>query len=155
MANKIVIKKSSVAGKVPVAGDLDVGELGVNVTDAKLYTKNASGVIVQLGGGGDVTGPASSTDNALTRFDGTTGKVIQNSTATLDDNGNFQNVNSIGLDTTPATLPTSVGTMSWDDGDGVPLVILKGGNTTLQIGTQEYARVYNDSGTTLTIGPEI
>lgn len=154
MANKIVIKKSSVAGKVPVAGDLDVGELGVNVTDAKLYTKNASGVIVQLGGGGagDVTGPASSTDNALTRFDGTTGKVIQNSTATLDDNGNFQNVNSIGLDTTPATLPTSVGTMSWDDGDGVPSVILKGGNTTLQVGTQEYSRVYNDSGTTLTIG---
>lgn len=103
-------------------------------------------------GSGDVTGAASSTDNAVVRFDGTTGKVIQNSTVTLDDNGNFVNVNSIGLDTTPGTLPTSVGTISWDDGEGVPEVILKGGNTTLKIGTQEYARVYNDSGTTLTIG---
>lgn len=103
-------------------------------------------------GAGDVTGAASSTDNAVVRFDGTTGKVIQNSTVALDDNGNFTNVNSIGFDTTPATLPTSVGTMFWDDGDGVPSTILKGGNTTLQIGTQEYARVYNDSGTTLTIG---
>lgn len=39
------------------------------------------------GGGGDVTGPASSTDNAVVRFDGATGKIIQNSTATLSDAG--------------------------------------------------------------------
>jgi hypothetical protein len=103
-------------------------------------------------GGGDVTGATSSTDNAITRFNGTTGKVIQNSTVTLDDNGNIINANSIGFDTTPATVPTADGVMSWDDGDGVPSVQLKGGNTTLQIGTQEYARVYNDSGTTLTKG---
>lgn len=37
--------------------------------------------------GGDVSGSASSTDNALTRFDGTTGKLLQNSGVTLDDNG--------------------------------------------------------------------
>jgi hypothetical protein len=37
--------------------------------------------------GSDVTGPASATDNALARFDGTTGKVVQNSTATLTDSG--------------------------------------------------------------------
>lgn len=35
----------------------------------------------------DVTGPASSTDNAIVRFDGTSGNLIQNSTATLDDSG--------------------------------------------------------------------
>lgn len=156
MANKIIIKKSSVPSKVPVAGDLDVAELAVNLADAKLYTKNASGTVIELAGGGggsgDVVGPASATDNALVRFDGTTGKLIQNSTATLDDNGNLLNVNSVGFDTTPATVPTTAGTMSWDDGEGVPNVILKGGNTTLEIGTQEYARVYNDSGSTLTIG---
>lgn len=38
-------------------------------------------------GAGDVVGPASSTDNALVRFDGTTGKVLQNSNATLSDAG--------------------------------------------------------------------
>lgn len=39
------------------------------------------------GGSGDVTGPASSTDNAITRFNGATGKVIQNSLAILGDAG--------------------------------------------------------------------
>lgn len=37
--------------------------------------------------GGDVVGPGSSTDNAAVRFDGTTGKFIQNSAVTIDDNG--------------------------------------------------------------------
>jgi hypothetical protein len=101
---------------------------------------------------GGVVGPASATDNAITRFDGTTGKLVQNSTVTLDDNGNVINANSLGLDTTPATVPTTVGTMSWDDGDGVPIVALKGGNVNLQVGTQELARVYNDSGVTITKG---
>jgi hypothetical protein len=101
---------------------------------------------------GGVVGPASATDNAIARYDGTTGKLIQNSTVTIDDNGNIINANSLGLDTTPATVPTTVGTISWDDGDGVPIVALKGGNVNLQIGTQELARVFNDSGTTLTRG---
>lgn len=39
------------------------------------------------GGSGDIVGPASSTDNALARFDGTTGKLLQNSNATLSDAG--------------------------------------------------------------------
>jgi hypothetical protein len=37
--------------------------------------------------GSDVTGPASATDNALVRFDGTTGKLVQNSGATISDAG--------------------------------------------------------------------
>lgn len=40
-------------------------------------------------GTGDVVGPASATDNALTRFDTTTGKLVQNSPTTLDDNGSI------------------------------------------------------------------
>ena len=39
------------------------------------------------GGGGDVVGAASSTDNAIARFDGVTGKVVQNSAVTIDDTG--------------------------------------------------------------------
>lgn len=39
------------------------------------------------GGVGDVVGPSSATDNALVRYDTTTGKLIQNSTVTLDDTG--------------------------------------------------------------------
>jgi len=40
-------------------------------------------------GTGDVTGPGSSTDNAVVRFDGTTGKVVQDSSVTIDDSGNI------------------------------------------------------------------
>lgn len=36
-----------------------------------------------------VTGPASATDNALVRFDGTTGKLVQNSGTTLSDTGDL------------------------------------------------------------------
>jgi hypothetical protein len=34
-----------------------------------------------------VTGPSSATDNAIVRFDATTGKLVQNSSATVDDSG--------------------------------------------------------------------
>jgi hypothetical protein len=37
---------------------------------------------------GDVVGPGSSTDNAIARFDSTTGKIIQNSGCTIDDSNN-------------------------------------------------------------------
>lgn len=50
------------------------------------------------GGSGDVVGPASSTDNAFTRFDGTTGKLIQNSTgATLSDTGGATFTGSVDI----------------------------------------------------------
>lgn len=39
------------------------------------------------GGGGDVSGPGASTDNALVRWDGATGELVQNSGATLSDAG--------------------------------------------------------------------
>ena len=45
MASKIILKKSSVAAKAPVVGDLDFGELAINYTDGKLYFKDASNAI--------------------------------------------------------------------------------------------------------------
>jgi len=36
------------------------------------------------------SGPASSTDNAIARFDGTGGETLQNSSATIDDSGNLR-----------------------------------------------------------------
>jgi hypothetical protein len=40
-------------------------------------------------GSGDVVGPASATDNAVARFDTTTGKLIKNSGVTIDNNNNI------------------------------------------------------------------
>jgi hypothetical protein len=51
------------------------------------------------GGSGDVVGPASATDNALARYDGTTGKLLQNSGAVVDDSGNLTATNLSGTNT--------------------------------------------------------
>lgn len=48
-----------------------------------------------ISGTGDVVGPASATDNALARFDTTTGKLIQNSAAILDDSGNISGLGTV------------------------------------------------------------
>jgi len=50
MATKIIIKKSSTAGVTPLVGDLDQGELAVNIADRRLYTKDNNNVIQHLGG---------------------------------------------------------------------------------------------------------
>lgn len=47
------------------------------------------------GGSGDVVGPSSSTDNAIVRFDLTTGKLIKNSSVTIDDSGNVSTSGTI------------------------------------------------------------
>ena len=107
-------------------------------------------------GVGDVVGPASATDNALVRFDGATGKLIQNSTATLDDTGNMDTASLkadfFDLDTAAAAPASAVGREAWDDGAGAPIVGLKGGVVTYYYGQQEFARVYNGSGTAMTKG---
>lgn len=42
MANKVLLKKSSVAERVPITSDLDYGELALNYADGKLYFKDSS-----------------------------------------------------------------------------------------------------------------
>ena len=58
MANTIKVKRSSVAGKVPTTGDLELGEIAVNTYDGKMYIKKDDGTanIVQIGAGGAGTG---------------------------------------------------------------------------------------------------
>jgi len=43
MANVIKLKRSAVAGKVPITSDLALGELGMNTFDGALYMKRDSG----------------------------------------------------------------------------------------------------------------
>ena len=45
MANNIILKKSSVADKVPLTSDLQYGEVALNYADGKLYYKDSSNVI--------------------------------------------------------------------------------------------------------------
>jgi hypothetical protein len=150
MANTIKVKRSSVAGKVPTTGDLELGEIAINTYDGKMYFEKNDGTasVVQVG---NVIGAASSTDNALVRFDSTTGKLIQNGTITQDDDGNLLNVNSVGFDVTPGgTLPTAAGSMYWDAADGNQTLnlVMAGGNVTQQIGEEQFYRIKASSAIT-------
>jgi hypothetical protein len=52
-----------------------------------LTTDGSAASWATVSGSGDVVGPASATDNAITRFDNTTGKLLQNSLVTVSDAG--------------------------------------------------------------------
>ena len=49
MATKIIHKKSSVAASVPASGDIEAGELAVNLADKKLYSKQTDGTVIAVG----------------------------------------------------------------------------------------------------------
>ncbi len=68
----------------PAAGDAAAGKF-----------LKADGIWTSPPGGGDVVGPGSATDNAVTRFDGTTGKLLQNSGVIVDDSNNVTGVVNI------------------------------------------------------------
>jgi len=76
-----------------ITGTLGVSNGGTGLTaigTANQYLKvNSGATALEFATltAGDASGPGSATDNAIARFDGTTGKLIQNSTATLSDIG--------------------------------------------------------------------
>lgn len=56
MASQVILKKSSVAARVPVAGDLVFGELALNYADGLLYYKKSDGTTIgSLGGSSTAT----------------------------------------------------------------------------------------------------
>jgi hypothetical protein len=91
---------------------------------------------------GDVTGPASSTDNAIARFDSTTGKIIQNSGITLSDANALQNVNEINFDITPTSVVGGAGSLSWNSDDNAKTLELIGNNNVgIKLGEENYYRI--------------
>ena len=105
---------STTAAAAPSAGNLANGELAVNITDGKLFYKDNGGVVRVLataaGSAGDVVGPGSSTDNALVRFDGTTGKLVQSSVGILSDAGALSGLTSVAATTFTGALTGNAST---------------------------------------------
>lgn len=89
-SQKLYVVRNATGASLVIKTSAQVG--GVTVADANSTLVFCNGINalagIQSSSLADVVGPGSSTDNSFTRFNGTTGKIIQNSTgATLDDNG--------------------------------------------------------------------
>ena len=48
-------RRSLVPASIPTAGNIELGELVLNIPDGKFYTKDGSGVVKEVGGAGAVT----------------------------------------------------------------------------------------------------
>lgn len=129
MPNTIVVKKSSVAGKVPLTTDLLTGELAANLTDRYLYSKDGSGSVFKFNAGSADQLKTSVTINGVS-FNGTSNITITDSTklplsggtltgtvnaptfnATATTGGGFQ-----GIDADTAAQPSFTWTADLDTG---------------------------------------
>lgn len=86
-------------------------------TESLFLDENLRPTVLQANGavktGSGVTGPASSTDNAVARWDGTGGTILQNSAFVVDDSGQ---VTSFGGNIAfPASQASSAGANVFDD----------------------------------------
>jgi hypothetical protein len=81
------------------AWDADLDAIAALVGTSGLLRKTASNTwSLDTAAYGNVVGPASATDNALVRFDATTGKLVQNSVATLSDAGALAGLTQLDVD---------------------------------------------------------
>ena len=81
---------SDAAGDILTYTGTDYARLGIGTAAQVLKVNGAANAVewaTDATNTGDVVGPGSSTNDALARFDTTTGKLLQNSTATLTDAG--------------------------------------------------------------------
>ena len=115
MANKIIPKRSSVVAKVPLAGDLEVGEIAVNLADALIFTKNAAGVVITLGGssGGSSLPTQTGNSGGFLTTNGTTaswGSISSANVTTALGFTPYNATNPAGYITASSTLTGSVNT---------------------------------------------
>ena len=95
--SKWYIVKNSSDASVVLKGSATTGVTILAGTEALCFWNGSDFEIV------GVNGPSSSTDNAVVRFDGTTGKVIQNSGVTIDDSNNVSGVAQLNATTADLT----------------------------------------------------
>jgi len=91
------------------------------------------------GGSGDTTGPASSTDNAIARYDGATGKILQDSAGIIDDAGALTGITVNANVVTAGTLVHERGGLEADVSAYGGLVKISGGVTSQAVSGTDYA----------------
>jgi hypothetical protein len=118
MGNNILLKKSSVTGKIPLTTDLQYGEIAINYADGKLYYKSNAGSV-------GILNPSEADNFKTIAVSGQSNVVADNPTATLTLSP------SVGIDiTTNAATDTvtfahsdtsTVGNISSENGAGTVL----------------------------------
>ena len=127
MSTVIKLKRSETALAIPSASSLVAGELAMNVTDGKFYTKTTGGSVVEVGGAGSVT-LADVTGNGAS----TTDDILLDQGANLVFEGNLANAYETTLTVEEPTadrtitLPNQSGTVAMD-GDALAYSIVFGG----------------------------
>lgn len=94
------------------------------------------------GGSGDVVGPASATDNALVRFDGASGDLVQSSPVQVSDSGAITGATTISLNNTGLKLKDTDASHELTIAPGTNL----GANRTLTLTTGDANRNITMSG---------
>jgi hypothetical protein len=126
MSTVIKIKRSETPSQIPGAGSLQAGELAMNVTDGKFFTKTSGGSVVEIGGAGSVT-LQDVTDNAAV----TTNDIVLNGSRLVFEGAlenSFETFLTVAEPTADRTitLPNQSGTVAMD-GDALAYSIVFGG----------------------------
>ncbi len=137
------------------------GALALALDTYNLYVFEVPGgwtLLSSPGADGDVFGPASSTDNALARFDGVTGKLIQNSNAILSDAGALSLASTISATNfSGSSSGTNTGDVTLGTANGLSLVgqalslALSSGSTTGALSSTDW-NTFNNKQNALTLG---
>ena len=125
MSTVIKLKRSETPSQIPSSGSLEPGELAMNVTDGKFFTKTSGGTVKEVGGAGsvslqDVTDNGAITTNDITLnggdlvFEGALENAFETTLTVAEPTGDRT-----------ITLPNSSGTVAMD-GDALAYSIVFG-----------------------------
>jgi len=102
-------------------------------------------------GGGNVSGPASpTTNNALVRWDGTTGQLIKNSSVTLSDTQEMSGLKSLTFNTSGGTV--GLAKLVWDTTNQTLDLGIGAGSVNALLGVDSHVLGRNTTGSTITRG---
>ena len=128
------------------------GGTGITINDAGA----GEAITINADNNGDVTGPASNTLNAIVKFSGTTGKIVQNSGCTIDGSNNMTVGGNLKVSGNEIQASDGGSTITMDTDDNVTIagdLNVHGNDIVIKFDDSNYVTLSIDSVGTLTIIP--
>lgn len=172
LQNALNLKANLVGGKVPASelpsyvDDIievanyaalpatgEIGKIYVTLDNNKIYRWSGS-VYIEIASNSAIWGAITGTLSSQTDLVNVLNLRVPYTGATSNVNLGEYGLTSgfLGLDTTPTSTPTGIGTIYWDAANRTAALIDGDGDTTLQIGQEQRILVHNNTGSTLTDG---